>query len=139
MITVREKTQLHFESCQRDVTDMKRSGEWLNGRDLLWPRPLLATARPTLATVSFGLFLRLRRRNQGARRGCVGKVFVQGDEGPVSGVAKGVHVHGVTVRHEEKEEEEIEQEVEDEKEENAQRRRHMCMDGMKVKRQMRAA
>ena len=32
---------------------------------------------------------------------CVGEVFVQGDEGPVSGVAQGVHEHGVTVRHEE--------------------------------------
>ena len=48
---------------------------------------------------------------------CVGEVIVQGDEGPVGGVAQGVHCHGVTVSHEEKEEEEIEQEVEDEKEE----------------------
>ena len=48
---------------------------------------------------------------------CVGEVFVQGDEGPVGGVAQGVHCHGVTVGHEEKEEEEIEQEVEGEKEE----------------------
>ena len=68
----------------------------------------------------------------------MGKVFVQGDEGPVGGVAQGVHEHGVTVRHEEKQEGETEQEVEGEKEENAQRRRHMCMDGMKVKRQVRA-
>ena len=43
---------------------------------------------------------------------CVGEVIVQGDEGPVCGVAQGVHCHGVTVSHEEKEEEEIEQEVE---------------------------
>ena len=43
---------------------------------------------------------------------CVGEVIVQGDEGPVGGVAQGVHCHGVTVSHEEKEEEEIEQEVE---------------------------
>ena len=64
---------------------------------------------------------------------CVGQVFVQGDEGPVDGVAQGVEDHGVTgVRHE--------QEVEGEKEENnTQGRRHMCMDGMKVKRQMRSA
>ena len=48
---------------------------------------------------------------------CVGEVFVQGDEGPVGGVAQGVHCHGVTVCHEEKKEEEIEQEVEGEKEE----------------------
>ena len=34
----------------------------------------------------------------------------------------------------------VEQEVEGEKEENnTQGRRHMCMDGMKVKRQMRSA
>ena len=39
-----------------------------------------------------------------------------------------------------KEEGEVEQEVESEKEENnTQGRRHMCMDGMKVKRQMRSA
>ena len=69
---------------------------------------------------------------------CVGQAIVQGDEGPVSEVAQGVQVHGVT--HGEKEEGEVEQEVEGEKEENnTQRRRHMCMDGMKVKRHMRAA
>ena len=39
-----------------------------------------------------------------------------------------------------KEEEEVEKEIEGEKEENnTQGRRHMCMDGMNVKRQMRAA
>ena len=43
-------------------------------------------------------------------------------------------------RRQEKEEGEVEQEVEGEKEENnTQGRRHMCMDGMKVKRQMRSA
>ena len=60
------------------------------------------------------------RPNVPRRRGntcCVGEVFVQGDEGPVGGVAQGVHCHGVTVGHEEMEEEEIEQEVEGEKEE----------------------
>ena len=30
IITVREKPGLHLESYQRDVTDMKRSDEWLN-------------------------------------------------------------------------------------------------------------
>ena len=73
---------------------------------------------------------------------CIGQAIVQGDEGPVSGVAQGVQVHGVVgVRHEEeKEEGEVEQEVDGEKEENnTQGRRHMCMDGMKVKRQMRSA
>ena len=61
----------------------------------------------------------------------------------VSEVAQGVQVHGVVVRHgeiQEKEEGEVEQEVEGEKEENnTQGRRHMCMDGMKVQRQMRSA
>ena len=38
--------------------------------------------------------------------------FVQGDEGPVRGVAQVVDCHGVTVGHEEKEEEEEQQEVE---------------------------
>ena len=38
---------------------------------------------------------------------CVGEVIVQGDEGPVGGVAQVVHCHGVTVGHEEKEEEEV--------------------------------
>ena len=62
---------------------------------------------------------------------CVGEVFVQGDEGPVSGVAQGVEDHGVSVRHEvEKKEGEIEQEVEGEKEENAETTMRMSMDGM---------
>ena len=43
---------------------------------------------------------------------CDGEVIVQGDEGPVGGVAQGVDCHGVTVSHEEKEEETVEQEVE---------------------------
>ena len=38
--------------------------------------------------------------------------IVQGDDGPVCGVAQVVDCHGVTVGNEEKEEEEIEQEVE---------------------------
>ena len=61
----------------------------------------------------------------------MGEVFVQGDEGPVVGVAQGVHCHGVTVSHEEKEEEEIEQEVEGEKEEKrSNNNARMSMDGM---------
>ena len=43
---------------------------------------------------------------------CDGEVIVQGDEGPVCGVAQGVHCHGITVGHEEREEEKVEQEVE---------------------------
>ena len=43
---------------------------------------------------------------------CGWEVIVQGDEGPVCGVAQGVDCHGVTVGHHEMEEEEIEQEVE---------------------------
>ena len=43
---------------------------------------------------------------------CEGEVIVQGDEGPVRGVAQGVDCHGVTVSHQEKEEVEEQQEVE---------------------------
>ena len=43
---------------------------------------------------------------------CDGEVLVQGDEGPVCGVAQGVDCHGVTVGHEEREEEKVEKEVE---------------------------
>ena len=43
---------------------------------------------------------------------CDGEVIVQGNEGPVCGVAQGVDCHGVTVSHEEREEEKVEQEVE---------------------------
>ena len=43
---------------------------------------------------------------------CEWEVIVQGDEGPVRGVAQVVDCHGVTVGHEEKEEEKVEQEVE---------------------------
>ena len=70
---------------------------------------------------------------------CVEQAIVQGDEGPVGEVAQGVQVHGVVVRHGEKQEEETEQEVEDDKEENTQTTMRMYMDGMKVKRQMRSA
>ena len=66
---------------------------------------------------------------------CVGHAIVQGDEAPVGEVAQGFEVHGVPVRHGEKQEEEegeVEQEVEGQEEENnTQGRRHMCMDGMK--------
>ena len=71
---------------------------------------------------------------------CVGHAIVQGDEAPVGEVAQGVEVHGVPVRHGEKQEEEegeVEQEVEGQEEENAQRRRHMTMDEMEVKRHVR--
>ena len=40
---------------------------------------------------------------------CGREVIVQGDEGPVSGVAQVVDCHGVTVGHQEREEEEEEQ------------------------------
>ena len=52
---------------------------------------------------------------QGLRQGldiCEGEVIVQGDEGPVCGVAQVVDCHGVTVSHQEREEEEEQQEVE---------------------------
>ena len=41
---------------------------------------------------------------------CEGEVIVQGDEGPVCGVAQVVDCHGVTVGHQEREEEEEPQE-----------------------------
>ena len=40
-----------------------------------------------------------------------GEVIVQGDEGPVYGVAQVVDCHGVTVSHQEREEEKEQQEV----------------------------
>ena len=43
---------------------------------------------------------------------CEWEVIVQGDEGPVGGVAQVVGCHGVTVGHQERHEEEVEQEVE---------------------------
>ena len=73
---------------------------------------------------------------------CVGQAIVQGDEGPVSGVAQGVQVHGVVgVRHEEeKEEGEVEQEVEGEKEVEQHSRTKTHVHGWdEVKRQMRSA
>ena len=57
-------------------------------------------------------FKRERTHLYGGHRKCVEEVIVQGDEGPVGGVAQVVDCHGVTVGHEEKEEEEVEQEVE---------------------------
>ena len=53
---------------------------------------------------------------------CDGEVIVQGDEGPVCGVAQGVHCHGVTVGHEEREEEKVEQEVESDEEKTLKER-----------------
>ena len=41
VITVREKPELHLQPCQRDVTDMNRSGEWLN----VEPRNLVFDSR----------------------------------------------------------------------------------------------
>ena len=43
---------------------------------------------------------------------CEGEIIVQGDEGPVCGVAQVVDCHGVTVSHQEREEVEEQQEVE---------------------------
>ena len=64
---------------------------------------------------------------------CVGHAIVQADNAPDCGVAQGV-IHGVPVRHGEKQEEEedeVEQEVERNKEEeNAQTPMCMSMDEM---------
>ena len=60
--------------------------------------------------------LRVRRRllttSLGDPISCEWEVIVQGDEGPICGVAQVVDCHGVTVGHQEREEEEVEQEVE---------------------------
>ena len=71
---------------------------------------------------------------------CVGHAIVQGDEAPVGEVAQGVKVHGLPVRHGEKQEEEedeVEQEVESQEEENAQTTMRMSMDEMEVTRHVR--
>ena len=72
---------------------------------------------------------------------CVGCASVQADNAPDCGVAQGV-IHGVTVRHGEKQEEEegeVEQEVEGNKEEdNNQTPVRMSMDGMEVTRHCEA-
>ena len=62
----------------------------------------------------------LRIRTSAWDASCVGHAIVQGDEAPVGEVAQGVKVHGLPVRHGEKQEEEegeVEQEVEGNKEE----------------------
>ena len=59
---------------------------------------------------------------------CVGHAIVQGDEAPVGEVAQGVEVHGVPVRHGEKQEEEegeVEQEVEGQEEEKSNSNAHV--------------
>ena len=64
---------------------------------------------------------------------CEGEVIVQGDEGPVRGVAQVVECHGVTVSHQEREEVEERQEVESDGEKNTQGTLRMSMDGMTMK------
>ena len=65
---------------------------------------------------------------------CEGEVIVQGDEGPVRGVAQVVDCHGVTVGHEEREEEvEERQEVESDEEKTLKETLRMSMDGMTMK------
>ena len=70
---------------------------------------------------------------------CEGEVIVQGDEGPVRGVAQVVDCHGVTVSHQEREEEEEQQEVESDGEKTLKGTLRMSMDGMDYGRQVRAA
>ena len=63
------------------------------------------------------------QKRQGWVFQCEGEVIVQGDEGPVLGVAQVVDCHGVTVGHEEKEEEvEERQEVESDEEKTLKER-----------------
>ena len=56
---------------------------------------------------------------------CEGEVIVQGDEGPVCGVAQVVDCHGVTVGHQEREEVEEQQEVEGEGEKHSRTTIHV--------------
>ena len=56
---------------------------------------------------------------------CEGEVIVQGDEGPVRGVAQVVECHGVTVGHQEREEVEEQQEVEGEGEKHSRTKTHV--------------
>ena len=70
---------------------------------------------------------------------CEGEVIVQGDEGPVCGVAQVVDCHGVTVGHQEREEEEEQQEVEGEGEKTLKEHCACAWMWIKVKRQVRAA
>ena len=59
-----------------------------------------------------------------------GEVIVQGDEGPVCGVAQVLGCHGVTVGHQEKEEEVVERGGRERWRENTQGTLRMSMDGM---------
>ena len=52
------------------------------------------------------------KRSEPCDRTCEGEEIVQGDEGPVCGVAQVVDCHGVTVGHQEREEVEEQQELE---------------------------
>ena len=65
----------------------------LFNKDIFHPNIDVKSIRKALPRNSFLLFVP-----------CVGHAIVQGDEGPVSGVAQGVEVHGVPVRHGEKQE-----------------------------------
>ena len=56
---------------------------------------------------------------------CEGEVIVQGDEGPVCGVAQVVDCHGVTVSHQEREEVEERQEVDGEGEKHSKNTAHV--------------
>ena len=65
---------------------------------------------------------------------CEGEVIVQGDEGPVCGVAQVVDCHGDTVGHQEREEVEEQQEVEGEGEKHSRTitHAHGCDEGEKT-------
>ena len=70
---------------------------------------------------------------------CEEEVIVQGDEGPVRGVAQVVDCHGVTVGHEEREEEEERQEVESDGEKKHSRTKTHVHGWDDYERQVRAA
>ena len=68
------------------------------------------------------IFMIMRYRVSHTHSCCEGEVIVQGDEGPVCGVAQVVDCHGVTVGHQEREEVEERQEVEGEGEKTLKKR-----------------
>ena len=83
-------------------------------RFVLWPHRFSRASLLSLCQCN-----RLHDRSRTCLRNCVGHAIVQADNAPDCGVAQGV-IHGVPVRHGEKQEEEegeVEQEVERNKEE----------------------
>ena len=76
-------------------------------------------------TVSVDCTVKVSLVTLGQGKRCEWEVIVQGDEGPVCGVAQVVDCHGVTVGHQEREEVEDQQEVEGEREKHSKNTAHV--------------